>query len=113
LEKRALSKLRGKEGLISLCTVLAASSCCLLPLVVVLLGLGSGAFMITTMRWRPMLFPLGLLRLGTSYWLYFRERRRCQRAACAMVGQTFNIVTLLLATVIMLGVIWADFFAAL
>jgi hypothetical protein len=87
-----MAKLRGKEGLIGLGTALAASSCCLLPLVVVLLG---------------------LLGLGTSYGLYVRERRRCQRAACAMVGRTFNIVTLLLATVIMLGVIWADFFAAL
>lgn len=106
-------KLHGKEGVIGLCTALAASSCCLLPLVVVLLGLGSGAFMMTTMRWRPVLFPLGLLGLGTSYWLYFRERRRCQRQACAMVGRRFNVVTMLLATVIMLGVIWADFFAAL
>ena len=69
--------------------------------------------MMTTMRWRPVLFPLGLLGLGTSYYLYFRERRRCQRAACATVGKTFNLVTLLLATAIMLAVIWADFFASL
>lgn len=105
--------LRGKEGVIGLGTTLAASSCCLLPLVVVLLSLGSGAFMMTTMRWRPVLFPLGLIGLGTSYYLYFRERRRCQQTACAMVGQRFNVVTLLLATLIMLGVIWADFFASL
>ena len=108
-----MAKLRGKEGVIGLGTALLASSCCLLPLVVVLLGLGSGAFMMTTMRWRPVLFPLGLLGLGTSYGLYFREHRRCQRQACAMVGRTFNVVTMLLATVIMPGVIWADFFAAL
>jgi hypothetical protein len=28
-----------------------------------------------------------------------------------MVGKTFNLVTLTLATLIVLGVIWADFFA--
>lgn len=102
---------QGKEGLIGLVTAIAASSCCLLPLAVVFVGIGSGAFMMTTMKFRPILFPLGLLGLATSYYLYFRERRRCKTAACAMVGKTFNLVTLTLATLIMLGVIWADFFA--
>lgn len=106
-------ELRGKEGAIGLLTAIAASSCCLLPLVVVFLGLGSGAFMMTTMRYRPILFPLGLLGLGVSYYLYFRERRRCQTEVCAMVGKTFNLVTFALATLIMLGVIWADFFASM
>ncbi len=102
---------QGKEGLIGLCTAVAASSCCLLPLAVVFLGIGSGAFMMTTMKFRPILFPIGLAGLGVSYYLYFRERRRCKTLACAMVGKTFNLVTLTLATLIMLGVIWADFFA--
>ena len=102
---------QGKEGLIGLCTAVAASSCCLLPLTVVFLGIGSGAFMMTTMKFRPILFPIGLVGLGVSYYLYFRERRRCQTLTCTMVGKTFNLVTLTLATLIMLGVIWADFFA--
>ncbi len=108
-----MAKLQGKEGLIGLCTTVVASSCCLLPLAVVFLGLGSGAFMMTTMRFRPILFPLGAIGLGTSYYLYFRERRRCQTEVCAMVGKTFNMVTLVLATLIMLGVVWADFFAGI
>jgi mercuric ion transport protein len=106
-------RLSGKEGAIGLITALLASSCCLLPLAVVFFGLGSGAFMMTTMRYRPVLFPLGLLGLGVSYYLYVRERRRCQTEACAMVGNTFNIITLALATLIMVGVIWADFFASM
>jgi mercuric ion transport protein len=106
-----MTKLQGKEGLIGLCTAIAASSCCLLPLAVVFFGIGSGAFMMTTMQFRPMLFPLGLLGLATSYYLYFRERWRCKTQACAMVGKTLNVVTLTLATLIMIGVIWADFFA--
>lgn len=108
-----MAKLQGKEGLIGLCTALAASSCCLLPLAVVVLGVGSGAFMATTMPWRPVLFPLGVVGLGVSYSLYFRQRRRCQTGVCAMVGNTFNVVTLALATLIMLGVVWADFLAGM
>lgn len=106
-----MTRLQGREGLIGLCTTIAASSCCLLPLAVVFLGIGSGAFMMTTMKFRPILFPLGLIGLATSYYLYFRERRRCQTQACAMGGKTLNVVTLTLSTLIMLGVIWADFFA--
>jgi mercuric ion transport protein len=102
---------QGKEGLIGLGAALAASSCCLLPLAVVFFGIGSGAFMMTTMRFRPVLFPLGILGLGVSYYLYGRQRRRCQTAACAMRGKTLNLVTLTLATLIMLGVFWADFVA--
>ncbi|GIX48421.1 MAG: hypothetical protein KatS3mg131_2632 [Candidatus Tectimicrobiota bacterium] len=102
----------GKEGLLGLGAALAASTCCLLPLAVVFLGLGSGAFMMTTMRWRPVLLPLGLLGLAAAYYLHFRERRRCRTQGCAMAGKTFNTVMLALATLIMLGVIWADFFAA-
>jgi len=62
-----MSKLHGKEGLIGLCTVLAASSC------------------------------------------------SCSRSwsCCSVWVARFNVVTMLLATVIMLGVIWTDFFAAL
>ncbi len=100
---------QGKEGLIGLGTAVAASSCCLLPLAVVFAGIGSGAFMMTTMKFRPILFPIGLVGLGVSYYLYFRERQRCKTEVCAMVGKTFNLVTLSLATLIMLGVIWADF----
>jgi hypothetical protein len=107
----AMASWQGKEGFIGLCTAIAASSCCLLPLAVVFLGIGSGAFMMTTMTFRPILFPLGLIGLATSYYVYVRERRRCRTLACAMIGQTFNRVTLVLATLIMIGVIWVDFFA--
>lgn len=102
---------QGREGLIGLGTSIVASSCCLLPLAVVFLGLGSGAFMMTTMTFQPIFFPLGLIGLAMSYYLYFRERRRCRTLTCAMAGKTLNRVTLVIATLIMLGVIWADFFA--
>jgi len=48
-------------SLVSLVGAFAASLCCLLPLAVIVLGLGSGAFMATTMRYQYLLLPLGML----------------------------------------------------
>ena len=99
-------------GAVSVLTALGASICCLIPLAVVFLGLGTGAFMATTMKYRPIVFPLGMLGLITGYYLYFRERKRCQRLACKMAGSGINLALLIVATIIMAGVVWADFFSA-
>lgn len=98
-------------GAVSVMTSLGASICCLIPLTVVLLGLGTGAFMATTMKYRPIVFPLGVIGLGLGYSLYFRERRRCRRLACKMAGSRINLVLLVVATTLMAGVVWADFFS--
>jgi len=92
-----------KPALVSLVGALAASLCCLLPLSVLVLGLGSGAFMATTMRYQRLLLPLGLLAVTAGYVLYFRERRRCRTVLCTMAGSRLNLVALGIATVILLG----------
>lgn len=92
-----------KPALVSLVGALAASLCCLLPLSVLVLGLGSGAFMATTMRYQILLLPLGLLGVTGGYVLYFRERRRCQQVLCTMAGSRFNLLALGVATVMLLG----------
>jgi hypothetical protein len=73
-------------GLLGLGTAFGASVCCVLPMTVVLLGLGSGTFMTVTMQYRPILYPLGLLGVATSYWLYFRRKCACDAQACRMPG---------------------------
>jgi hypothetical protein len=106
--------MRPKEtfpGTVSVLTALGASICCLIPLAVVFLGLGTGAFMATTMKYRPIVFPLGILGLIFGYYLYFREWRRCQRLACQMAGSKINLTLLIVATIIMAGVVGADFFS--
>src|SRR6266576_1893181 len=72
-----------KAGLVSLSAAIVASLCCLLPLIVVLLGLGSGAFMMVTMQYRAIFLPVGVLGVGLGYYFYFREKRRCRSVACA------------------------------
>ena len=92
-----------RPALVSSVGALAASLCCLLPLGVIALGLGSGAFMATTMRYQRLLLPLGVLAVTAGYVLYIWERRRCQRRACTMAGSRLNLVALGFATLVLLG----------
>lgn len=90
-----------KSGLVSFGGAFLASLCCLLPLAVVLLGLGTGAFMATTMQYRPLFLPLGIVGVGFGYYLYFREKRRCAALACRMLGARTNLVLLIVASLML------------
>ncbi len=74
-----------------------SSLCCLLPLAVIVLGLGSGAFMAVTMRYRWILIPLGVVGVVTGFVLYVRERRRCDAIACRMAGSRMTLALLIAA----------------
>ena len=102
-----------KSGVVSLVSAFAASLCCVLPLAVILLGLGSGAFMATTMKYRAILIPLGAGGVALGYFLYFRERRRCRTLACRMVGAKFNLALLIFATAVVTTAIILDQFPEL
>lgn len=92
-----------KAGVVSFSSAIIASLCCLLPLGVVLLGLGSGAFMMVTMQYRPVLLPVGVIGVAMGYYFYFKERRRCTSLGCAFVGRKFNLTLLGLATVMLMA----------
>ena len=68
-----------------------SSLCCLLPLAVIVLGLGSGAFMATTMPYRWLLIPAGIVGVGSGFVLYLREKRRCDARACRMAGSRITL----------------------
>ncbi len=91
-----------RAGLISFSSAFISSLCCLLPLLVVLLGLGSGAFMMVTMQYRWILIPIGVIGVAMGYYLYLREKSRCSSFGCTFVVRKFNLVLLVFATV-MLG----------
>src|SRR5262249_34396493 len=99
-----------KAGLVSMSSALVASLCCLLPLVIVLLGLGSGALMLLTMQYRSIFLPAGVIGVGLGYYLYFREKRRCSSIGCAFAGGKFNFTLLLVATAIVVAALVLDFF---
>lgn len=92
-----------KAGLVSFSSAFIASLCCLLPLAVVLLGLGSGAFMMVTMQFRPVFLPIGVIGVTLGYYLYFKEKRRCAESGCAFVGKRLNLALLGLASVMLVA----------
>ena len=87
-----------------------SSLCCLLPLAIITLGLGSGAFMAVTMQYRWMLIPAGVLGVTAGFILYVRERRRCDAAACRMAGSRVTLGLLIIASLIVTTSIALDRF---
>lgn len=85
-----------------------SSLCCLLPLAVIVLGLGSGAFMAVTMQYRWVLIPLGVLGVALGFVLYARERRRCAELACRMAGSRVTLGLLIAASLVVATAIALD-----
>jgi hypothetical protein len=102
-------------GLISLGTGAGATLCCVIPLMAIALGLGSGSFLIATIgEYRPILlpilYPLGIVGLAGSYWLYFRRKHACDRMACRLEWRWTNLTLLVASTLLMAAVTYVDFF---
>ncbi len=71
-----------------------ASLCCVLPLAVVLLGIGTGAFMATTMKYTSIFVPVGVVSVGVGVALHLRERRRCNQVGCRTANGTLQAILL-------------------
>lgn len=99
-----------KPVLVSLPSAIVASLCCLLPLGVVLLGIGSGAFMMYTMKYSIIFIPIGVIGVGLGYFFYFREKKKCDAMACRMARGRFNLVVLIFATVVVVMAIIFNLF---
>ena len=106
-----------KSGMVSLASAFVASLCCVLPLAVVLLGLGSGAFMMTTMKYSNIFTPIGVIGVSLGYFLYFREKKKSTACGCPMRSKKLNLTILIFATIlIVLSVVFnlfPEFIAAL
>jgi len=109
-ERRTTRLIPIGAGLAAWTGAILSSLCCLLPLAVIVLGLGSGAFMAVTMRYRWILIPLGVVGVVTGFVLYFRERRRCDAMACRMAGSRITLALLMAAGVVVTTSIVLDRF---
>ena len=97
-------------GLAAWAGALLSSLCCLLPLAVIVLGLGSGAFMAVTLQYRWVLIPAGVLGVALGFVLYARERRRCAQLACRMGGSQVTLALLIAASLVVASAIALDRF---
>src|SRR5215470_4081117 len=109
-EKRTERLIPIGAGLTAWAGAILSSLCCLLPLAVIVLGLGSGAFMAVTMQYRWLLIPAGVLGVVTAFVLYVRERRRCAALACRMAGSRITLVLLVVASAVVATSIVLDRF---
>ena len=106
-------KLMAAGGLLG---ALAASSCCILPLVLFSLGV-SGAWIgnFTQLApYQPYFIAMTIACLGCGYWLVYRSsRRECTGACGGQAGNGFVKRALVLATVLVVAAIGFKFFIPL
>src|SRR5215471_10438439 len=96
---------------------LAASSCCILPLVLFGLGIG-GAWIGNFTRlapYQPYFVAATLAFLAAGYWLVYRaQRRACADAACVRpLPHRLVKGALILATILVIAALGFDLFAPL
>ena len=94
---------------VSILSALAASSCCVLPLALLglsLLGIGTAGaagFSTTLGSLKWFIMPLATMGVLFSYWLYFREKKKCSTAGCKMAGSRFTKIMLTISTLVVSG----------
>jgi len=59
-----------------------ASACCIGPLIVVILGLGSASVFIALEPYRPIFAAITLGLLGWTGWRYWQSRKQCVASGC-------------------------------
>jgi hypothetical protein len=66
--------------------------------------------MATTMAYRWLLIPAGVLGVGLGFVLYARERRRCGALGCRVAGARLTLAVLIGASVVVATAIVLDQF---
>ena len=94
---------------VSLFSIIAASSCCLPPLILLgltLIGVGTAGLAglsstLGSLKW--YILPLALVGVGVSYWLYSREKKKCSDTACMVANEGLTRAMLAISTVVVLA----------
>ncbi len=94
---------------VSILSMIAATSCCLPPLI--LLGLmlvgvsivGVAGLSSTIGRLKWYFVALSIVGVGVSHWLYVREKKKCSAQACSMPGKNLTRAMLTCSTVVVFG----------
>ena len=86
---------------VGILSAILGSICCLGPLLLVALGLGTGAVLISRYHWVFIIAAIAILLWAWAK--YLREKTVCDCGRKPMRGRRIVVLTLLLATVLVLG----------
>lgn len=89
-----------KADKLGILSVLMASVCCITPLILVLLGLGSVGIGAILGRFHWWFLGAALILLTMAWRRYVQERRRCATERCEMASRTPTRWTLLVASLV-------------
>lgn len=106
---------RSAAAMGSLVGAIAASSCCMLPLVLFILG-ASGPWIGRLVRlapYQPYFIAATIAYLGCGYWLVYRSSRKCTVACGSRAANKLTMGALVLATALVIAAIGFNFFAPL
>lgn len=96
-----------KLGIMS---AIVASICCVGPLLLIVLGLGSLSLAAFFSKYHWLFIGGGLAILVFAWTLYFREKRRCESEQCAMRNKKVTQTTLTVATLAVLFFLGANLY---
>lgn len=89
-----------KAQKIGIFSALFASICCIGPLVLILLGLGSLGIGAIIGKYHWWFLGAGVLMILIAWRYYFKEKKACNSKACQMENKTKTLVILITATLI-------------
>lgn len=117
IESQQMVRGRIAATIVGLLAAVAASSCCLLPVLLFTLGI-SGAWIGNLVRLAPLqpyFFAAAAVSLGAGYWLVYRARMACANHGTCRTPIADRLVTsiLVLATVLVVLAIGFKFLAPL
>lgn len=90
-----------------------ASVCCVGPILLILLGLGTLGIGAVIGKYHWWFLGVGILLIIIAWRAYFKEKRTCELRACQMENKRLTQVILILATLIVIFFVGLNFYSYL
>ena len=99
-----------KSTEIGILSVISASICCIGPLILIALGLGSLGLGAVIGKYHWGFLTVGVFLILCSWKRYFREKERCNIKKCRMENKKLTLTTLIMATIVVLSFVVLNFY---
>ncbi len=98
-----------KAGKLGIIAAILASTCCVGPILLMILGLGGTALGVALGQYHWPLQIGALIVLAVAWALFFKEKQKCRTAACNTEGKKLTKIILGFVTLIVTGFISLNF----